>query len=65
MKKIILFFAFWGYAFSAPVELCAFFECSDCYSIRVLKAHPLEKNSGRLVILLSVSAECGNRLLLK
>lgn len=57
MKKAVLFICSFVCAYSAPIELCASFECEDCYSIHVLKADSLVKN--QWVFKDSVECECG------
>lgn len=57
MKRIILLLGFWGYVFSAPIELCASFECDNCYSIRIQKADSLEKKEWLFKD--TVQCECG------
>ena len=57
MKKIISILFCCACAFSAPVELCASFECDDCYSIHVSKVDSLEKEQWLLKD--SVECECG------
>lgn len=57
MKKSILFLCPFVCSFAAPVELCASFECENCYSIRVQKIETLEKKQWSLKD--SVACECG------
>ena len=57
MKKSIIFLCSFVSAFAAPVELCASFECENCYSIRVQKINTLEKKQWLLKD--SVACECG------
>ena len=56
MKKFIFFLCSVS-AFSAPLELCASFECENCYSIQVRKIDAIEKKQWTLTD--SVACECG------
>ena len=57
MKRFLGLFCSYVCAFSAPIELCASFECDDCYSIRVSNVDSLEKKQWLLKD--SVECECG------